>query len=745
MKKIISNILILPFLMMGLAACESESLSITFGGEDQGYYTLSLKSRAEVPDGESGKIDSDVDLNEDEIQSYDLFFFKSSGFNEETSEYLKHYSETDLNATTNCPVNIPTNDDLILDGTTEYVIYAVVNRPVTETFKTMAELKALTANKDITVDNGDTTEDDENIQDFFVMDGTLVTTLNKSASTTPVIPLERAASKISLHISFPKITITESGAEKEVEGIEVNDVIYTPVTGAMNVSLVKGVKNGTINNGPIATDLLQYLDNVSTKREIVHTEDDYTHTPFYSYPSDWSTNEDNECYLYLSIPWINKNTGNQISYYYIVPIGDTNGYVTKLERNTHYKINLNVAVLGGEIEEEVRLEPTYIIEKWSEETIPTALKKYQYLWVETNEVTVYNQNQVKIAYASSDAVSAVITSIKKPDYSKDEADLDRLIYSNSTGSGSISADGKNLLTPCSVTIGKDGTIILNHELINERKTGSEYDYVPYTITIVVTNESGMTEEIEIIQYPSCYIYSFVDDSNPTNSTLSDGGTVWVNGTQGGRTNPDIGQVPNKYPGNNERNPNMYVVTVTAFDEHFGENYIIGDPRVDEVNTLGFNSWTTAPHIDGGNNKTLTYYYPTRTDSSNYIAPRFMITSAYSYPGGTTYSKEQVTRRCASLQENGFPAGRWRVPTNAEVEFIAKMCVEGKIPQIFTSNVRYHSATNVYAFNTQTNSVAKTNQTTGSVRCVYDLWYWGENDRLTGDKLNVFTWGDRIKQ
>lgn len=726
MKKTISNILMFSLLLMGLVSCEKESMKTVFGEGEQDCIVFALKSRADAQNNED-QIASVVKLNEDLINTVDLFFFEDIN-----GEYKYHYSYTGISSQTTHSVSVPT-ENLDMTGQTSYYIYAIVNRSVGEneaTDKKLASLKALAANRPITV-NDITTDEDESIQECFVMDGFLQSTLDiDSEETKYVIPLERAASKISLEITVDNEVVVGEGDDQ---------VTYTPV-GTMKVEMVKGVKNGIVNGK--ATNPTDFITD--TGRSIATNESGNDHVPFYSYPTDWNKNEENECYLNLTMDWKNGKTGNQKPYYYIVPIGDPEkGYITELVRNTHYKIDLNVAILGGTTpEKSVVLTPNYIIEKWSEERIDTELKNYKYLWVETNEVTVYNENTVSIAYAAMEEATVSITSIVKPDYSKDEAKLDNEIFTGSDDEVTTS-ECSDLLKNCKVSL-EDGHIVLEHELVNNRSSAN-YDFVPYTITIEVKN-SVKTETITVIQYPACYIYSYVDDKTPGNSTLSDGGTVWVNGVQQGSTYPDIGQVPNNYPGN-ENNPNMYVFTVTAFDKSFGSDYVIADPREDEVNLLGWTkgaSWKAAGHVNGNTNWGLTYYYPTRTDNPNLIAPRFMVTSAYSYPQGREYSKDQVVKRCASLQEFGFPAGRWRVPTNAEIEFIAQMCVEGKIPQIFTEDVNYHSATNVYAFNPQDNSVGISNFTTGSVRCVYDLWYWGEQDKLTGNNLNVFTWGDKVK-
>ena len=104
------------------------------------------------------------------------------------------------------------------------------------------------------------------------------------------------------------------------------------------------------------------------------------------------------------------------------------------------------------------------------------------------------------------------------------------------------------------------------------------------------------------------------------------------------------------------------------------------------------------------------------------------------------TKEQAQKRCAAYQEDGFPAGRWRLPTSAEFDYIGKLCAEEKIPPIFSDGMYYWSATRIYNYNQGNGGsiTENTSRTTAFMRCVYDDWYWGSN-RINDRK--VFTWGD----
>ena len=114
----------------------------------------------------------------------------------------------------------------------------------------------------------------------------------------------------------------------------------------------------------------------------------------------------------------------------------------------------------------------------------------------------------------------------------------------------------------------------------------------------------------------------------------------------------------------------------------------------------------------------------------------------------SYSDAQ--RRCASYQEDGCPAGRWRIPTKAEVLFITTLSQKNMIPKLFTfANTKldesYWCASGkidgVYGVPTYFSGIDDTRW----VRCVYDEWYWSGMEYNGKDVSTVtnttFTWGD----
>lgn len=174
-------------------------------------------------------------------------------------------------------------------------------------------------------------------------------------------------------------------------------------------------------------------------------------------------------------------------------------------------------------------------------------------------------------------------------------------------------------------------------------------------------------------------------------------------------------------------------------------------------------FATAQNVVSGGRDILRYYYPTDEtmgsgSKENFIAPSFRIASSL---GKVMQGfRIEARRRCAVYQEAGRPAGRWRLPTKAEIKYIARLSADGRIPILLGDNDdptkfgNYWSANGALQVNgvgVVRDVVAKENEEYAP-RCVYDEWYWtkidgGEFpvDPTTGKRLypltTVFYWGD----
>lgn len=325
-------------------------------------------------------------------------------------------------------------------------------------------------------------------------------------------------------------------------------------------------------------------------------------------------------------------------------------------------------------------------------------------------------------------------------------------------------------------------------------------YITVRVSMTVGNLT-FTEDIVFVQYPAIYMEPMLNsDHADINSASKNYGYVIVNGNNNAGSSGDFGDTTvssnatgftaenvqwvgqvytvgdnnnreggNFTPGDDNagtKNPNMYVLTLSSFQTN---DFLIGDPRTldytdvfqvyttgdlktgdtdndgywDNTNNMQFGStnnvWANATALYGNAPRRLTYYYATDESerTQNVIAPKIRFASSHSIPAPIVKSKEMAKRRCASYQEDGYPAGRWRLPTKAEVEFTMGLNQGGLIPHVFNTTLPYWSAHGYFksdmSFSTDTSVTGQ-----GSVRCVYDEWYWG-SEQIT-DKA-TFVWGD----
>ena len=95
--------------------------------------------------------------------------------------------------------------------------------------------------------------------------------------------------------------------------------------------------------------------------------------------------------------------------------------------------------------------------------------------------------------------------------------------------------------------------------------------------------------------------------------------------------------------------------------------------------------------------------------------------------------DQAVSRAAVYQEAGYPAGRWRIPTEAEMAFIVARQQDGTIPDLYVANSDYWSGSGrLMTISSSGTSITlkQGNNDRQSVRFVYDLWYWGDEPSTT---------------
>lgn len=346
-------------------------------------------------------------------------------------------------------------------------------------------------------------------------------------------------------------------------------------------------------------------------------------------------------------------------------------------------------------------------------------------------------------------------------------------------------------------------------------TAEQFQYTSYKITIQLNHDDyplgfGDLAKIVIMHHPPIYIESEVNagfndtkywgagsGSDRKVDRIVEGlaqhhhGFVRVNSDD--PSNAKYGGLPgivkaNAAPANwgdnSSNSPVMYIVNVTQIEpiieSTIGTRFHLKDPRSNinkASSVLGGDSWYKADHfLDGVRDPqtlgtyTPQYYYPTEDgqapENQYAIAPRYRIASAFGI-SDKEISVSDARKRCATYQEFGYPAGRWRLPTIGELKFVQYLSNKGLVPKVFVKDVDYVTAFGVYRFNG--NGQESENGSSGWVRCVYDEWYWvkpdGSPDNIKPNRTNydvgnlkvdidftdmynggkVLVWGDREKR
>ena len=589
-----------------------------------------------------------------------------------------------------------------------------------------------------------------NEQSSFVMEG-LGDVTKTGNQLSGIVNLKRAAAKIDLSIT------------DIVDEVVSGDYVWKPVVGtdhALNVTLKNAVTTSYVGADwdktyeYFGTDgsTVNYTFTAGTPTTVDGvTTTPYSQTyPFYSYSSDQAKGA-SETYMVLAVPWQrykdNKVDGDLEYRYYEIPIGDRDN--KRIERNYHYKVSIYVGTLGStNADKSVELEPEITVVDWSTGQIAVDIKTPKYLVVDETVVNIYNQNENFVKYSSSHDVTVEIVSVTKPDYSGTDAET--LTYEPSgtdkTTVTPTQKNGRGNTNPFTIEV-DDGQIKLSHTLVNDN-TSNMFDYVPYTITVNVTNEAGLTQQIIYKQYPAVYIENKLNSSQTTVDKWSSSDTghngagygyVMVNSLYNNRTNAvnsdnNIWYTVESFD-TSSNNPNMYIITTTSLDSSLADKYILADSREEKTYTDDQIGFTAVEDVNG---KQLEKYRPTRTDREEYLSPKFRISSAYGQLGYQQLSAEDAKKRCAAYQEDGYPAGRWRLATTAELSYIAMLCSKGALPISLFGGSNYWSATNTYKIETGVGSIEASNSGQAFLRCVYDDWYWGQ-DQLT-DRTK-YMWGD----
>lgn len=736
-------------------------------------------------------VDNTGEAYERELKTLDIFFYPKG----QTAEPCVFYHHVDLNATFGqTEVNIYVVEDAIrkIFPTQNLCdIFVIANlpadvKPADAVYEAGSDATRLPVLESYVLDNTEANYDA--INKPFVMAGLGTAQKDSKKNAEGTISLVRAASKVTLSVAIPEYLDVEITDENKVTRTVrmVHPILDTPDVNTMNAAfhngsykgyLFKGVDEAVEGNLTSSSKrsfefsktlpAVKYKNPEKADQDSIPVRRVYTcDIPFYTYAREWAKGAADAPYMTFEMKWgIDEGNGSipsyQIYYYQIL----INGAGRTFQPNHWYDMHVNIGLIGSTIEiKPIVLDHLeFFVLDWSDHISgvdhpkeDVELKDYMYFNVLTKRLELDNVTTGVIRYKASHKIAWEVDN-------KSNKPVEDIPGLNTTeGAFYVYCGGDDPVArqfTGEYTLTDNGNGVLQFvNPVPDNLYSPVYVYLTMWLELDGVNGMGETERpysksVTIVQYPPIYItpYRATEFSVFVNRYNQHGSQITYNNNL-----YNLGQANGTGTGHY-----MYSVSVSGFKSSdtftmMGTtyNYIIGDPRSrshdEDLNNDGFNMDNSWRRDQEGNGRILTSYYPTMKDGDIFriISPKFRVAS---FHGGysSACTPEGAAMRCASYQEEGLPAGRWRLPTTAEIMFVISLQQKDLIQDIFYGANYYYSSTHQVRNNGGTvpdvRVTPTANNTQGSVRCIYDEWYWGTqpearaNNRYPGGY--EFTWGD----
>jgi hypothetical protein len=651
-------------------------------------------------------------------------------------------------------------------GTTKVKVFAVANYTVPEGKKTWKDLNEIEVGATFTKDGGPgyglrwpraMQPDDENL--YFVMTGTADVELG---DTEAKVMLARLASKVTVSFEYEEVTDSKGVVWKPQPSAEETRVFLSnaictatlggPLTRALNPD------GGTEGAPDPDRDVFEYAYDYMKDVPVVEGKQT---AHYYTYPVQMEVGDDNQPYLKLVMMWYGYKTINGVETYYkakevYYKIALPSESIC--EPNHIYEYNVKVNIIGSD--KEVLLSPDYIVKDWTTRdpiSANVATGRYISLEIPKDEYDMYVDN-ININFVSSGTVIAKVDEIYQWNYSSNTATRDYFMQNDEVPASATQGGNNSLLNRKGITAddvkgwvtipeGKS-YLKINHAMdnrmtVNNAKNNA-FDMAPYvyvvTLHLVDAEDDFFDRHVTITQYPALFVTSRVSNGYTfVNSYGNASGSVVCYDDRGTSSNNyRLGNIANRAgtltgEGENE-NPNNYIITTTMLSDDLLVQIGTGAGSTKEATILGDPRKST---VDNLSNLGLSNYYPTNPDGTRAtIAPKLLIASSYGVIGGNYFFNQATAeKRCAAYQENGYPAGRWRVPTLAEITFMMTLSNAKFIPSLFNlgrnDGEGYWCANGKVSGDSNALPYLSNNTDITAVRCVYDAWYWGEEPYQEG--------------
>ena len=728
MKKIITFTTILGLLGF-FASCSTDFNNLGAPGEN----TIRVELFCADPATKAAAAPVDGVGNENLINTIQYFFFE-----DEDSEpiYSAPFTPTDKTATSQLieidteAQGVPTIEELFPGK--KAIFFAIANYTGTENLstKTLKQIKQIAIGKTYgTMEEMTGTTGTK----YFVMTAEQEITPNVQ---TAQIPMKRIASKVSLTVNLNSVTTTDGD----------ETTTWTPIWDVARGALERVATNALVGAGAAYTtgegeeaqtdyyfpeDLGLFSPNDQLGEYTRFTSTANTQS-FYTMPNRWEAGDDNEPDIKFILRWQmeTKDANGAVTYhgisderYYKIMLP---GDLTSFDANCWYKLTASIGVNASEKEPVLTLDG-FRVQAWNgpEDIVSADIKDAKYITPELSNVEFIG-NSYTLSYDATGPVEVSNLSIYRVKYESTGEGKLELITNNAAQTANINSLKDNTgaqLTEAKVRAWEslnDGTrtITINHPLCNDF-TKSWFDALPYVyeVTLHLTGENTSYDKKVIIrQYPNFTLrqiesngYLFVNEYDNRTGRFPNLSTLGEHSKDVFSSNyNDIGSLV-RWDEALAYNPNnnsgyMYLVSAAV-----SEDFVVLDPRN-----------TTADQAVNNALSGLTGYKSSRNIDA--VAPLFIIASSYGKTHAISYNNAKI--RCAAYQEAGYPAGRWRVPTEQEINFLITLRKNEYITELFYSTNSGYWASSGRYYNYSQGQFQNGGSSERAVRCIYDAWYWG---------------------
>lgn len=472
-------------------------------------------------------------------------------------------------------------------------------------------------------------DDTGNSNKKFLMSSIQDYEVTKEPTQTIKVNLERAAAKIALTIHV------------DVEGYKAGKAKWQLMNYNAKTTIFGRNTESELKDGEMV--------------EAQGESGEYTVTT-YSYATQW-TDDTKAPAIYLEVPLTADGKTEMNYYYYKIPVRDpkaTGEDAKKLNRNTLYKIDATINNKGGSSEIGYITEGklVYDVLPWSEGETTNIDANTSYLMVSPKVVYMKNvKDDISVTYKSSSPVTIVD---KKVYYIDNEGNTE--VYSKEY----VETYGREKFKPYPTMMElQNGKIVIKSPI--PRNRFSKY------IVLTLKNAEGKEATVKYKQSPLIETQNFEGQY----SSRSEPG--WVSPENPGGTCKDIYKEYYGWLGN------VVDYGYAYYARHIDENnktklieYDSGKPAsgidnnrmyIIQVSSTKNSTYNIAHPIAGANG------YST----DNVVSPAFMIASQLGAIYTNYLNKEDAPGHCKTYREvdvNGNKYDNWRLPTAAEIKFIA---------------------------------------------------------------------------